>query len=88
MLNGTGINGAPYNTEAAGKTATAQTGRFDDNGREYLCTWFAGFFPFENPQYAVVVLNEKGSTASVDCAPVFKKIAERITEYLSGQTEF
>ena len=85
MLNGTGINGAPYNTASAGKTATAQTGRYDDSGNEILCTWFAGFFPFEEPLYAVVVMNEKGSTASEDCAPVFKKIAEGITEYLNGQ---
>lgn len=88
MLNGTGINGVPYNTTAAGKTATAQTGRYDENGHEILCTWFAGFFPFEEPLYAVVVMNEKGSTASEDCAPVFKKIAEGITEYLNGQKGF
>ena len=87
MLNGTGVNAAPYNTSSAGKTATAQTGRYDDNGQEILCTWFAGFFPYEKPQYAVVVMNEKGSTASSDCAPVFKNIAERITEYLNGQKE-
>ena len=87
MLNGTGVNAAPYNTSSAGKTATAQPGRYYDNGQEILCTWFAGFFPYEKPQYAVVVINEKGSTASSDCAPVFKNIAERITEYLNGQKE-
>ncbi len=85
MLNGTGVNGAPSNTTSAGKTATAQTGRYDENGNEELCTWFAGFFPYEKPIYAVVVLNEKGSIASSDCAPVFKVIAEGITEYLNGQ---
>ena len=80
MLNGTGVNGKPDNTTSAGKTATAQTGRYDDNGSEILCTWFAGFFPFENPQYTVVVFNENGSSAALDCAPVFKEIAENITD--------
>ncbi len=78
MLNGTGINGLPDNVTAAGKTATAQTGKYNEEGEEKLCTWFAGYFPFENPRYAVVVFNEDGVGASVDCAPVFKRIAERI----------
>ncbi len=81
MLNGTGKKGAPENTTSAGKTATAQTGRYDDEGNEILCTWFSGFFPFENPEYVVTVFNENGSTASEDCAPVFKEIAEKIIIY-------
>lgn len=82
MLNGTGVNASPCNTTAAGKTATAQTGKFDEDGNEILCTWFVGFFPYEKPQYAVAIINENGSTASSDCAPVFKSIAEGITDYL------
>lgn len=78
MLDGTGQNGLPDNVTAAGKTATAQTGIFDKDGREKLCTWFAGFFPYEKPVFAVVVFNEKGSAAYVDCAPVFKEIAEQM----------
>lgn len=78
LLNGTGKNGKPDVCSGAGKTATAQTGEYDKNGIERLCTWFAGFFPFEEPEYVVVVFNEKGSTASLDCAPVFKEIADRI----------
>lgn len=79
MLDGTGKNGRPDVCSSAGKTATAQTGEYDENGRERLCTWFAGFFPFETPEYVVVVFNENGSAAAVDCAPVFKEIAENIT---------
>ncbi len=80
MINGTGVNGKPDNTTSAGKTATAQTGRYNDSNEEILCTWFAGFFPFEAPLYTVVVFNEDGRSASTDCAPVFKEIAEKITE--------
>lgn len=78
MLNGTGMTGAPAFVTSAGKTATAQTGIYDENGKEQLCTWFAGYFPFEEPKYAVVVFNENGSTASEDCAPVFKEIVDNI----------
>ncbi len=80
MLNGTGSKGKPDNVTSAGKTATAQTGRYDDSGKEVLCTWFAGYFPFENPQYTVVIFNEDGTFASEDCAPVFKEIAENIAD--------
>ncbi len=78
LLNGTGVNACPSYVSGAGKTATAQTGRYDTNGNELLCTWFAGFVPFENPQYVIVVFNEKGSAASVDCAPVFRIIADSL----------
>lgn len=61
----------------AGKTGTAQSGVFADS-KEVLRTWFAGFFPAENPHYIVVVLNENGTGGNTDCAPVFKKICENI----------
>lgn len=78
MLNGTGINGHSDYVTSAGKTATAQTGNKDINGKEKLCTWFAGFVPYENPQYVIVVMNENGSAASSDCAPVFKNIVDEL----------
>lgn len=80
MIGGTGAGGRPANTTAAGKTATAQTGRYDESGVEQLCTWFAGYFPYTQPRYTVVVFNEKGRSASMDCAPVFKEIAEGIMD--------
>ena len=63
---------------AAGKTATAQTGTFDKNSDELYNTWFAGFFPADNPRYTVVVLKQGGTSGAEDCAPVFKRIADKI----------
>lgn len=63
---------------AAGKTATAQTGSFDENGNEICNTWFCGFFPADSPRYAVVVLKQGGNSGAEDCAPVFGKIADEI----------
>ena len=88
MLEGISSDGNPTLTTAAGKTGTAQTGDFCNNGKERLCTWFAGFFPYENPQYVVVVFNENGSTGSKDCAPVFRQISDDIIKLRDVQEEF
>lgn len=61
----------------AGKTATAQTGKFE-NGEEIYNAWFAGYFPADNPRYAVAVLKENGGEGAVSCAPVFKEVAQGI----------
>lgn len=62
----------------AGKTGTAESGVYNENGEELYRTWFAGFYPANNPHYIVVVLNEDGSGGNSDCAPVFKNICEWI----------
>ncbi len=61
----------------AGKTGTAQSGIYEE-GKEICRTWFSGFFPANNPHYIVVVMNENGEGGNTDCAPVFKRICERI----------
>ena len=76
--NGNGSPAKPKDFFAAGKTATAQTGIFDKNGVELCNTWFGGFFPADNPRYAVVIMKQGGSSGAEDCAPVFKQIADSI----------
>lgn len=66
----------------AGKTGTAQSGSYDENGREILRTWFVGFFPANDPLYCVAVLNEDGESGAQDCAPVFSIIAENTMKML------
>ncbi|WP_078379602.1 peptidoglycan D,D-transpeptidase FtsI family protein [Sutcliffiella halmapala] len=44
----------PY--EVAGKSGTAQTGKKVENGEELVNRWFAGYFPFNQPKYAMVVV--------------------------------
>lgn len=78
--NGTAQKARTSDFQSAGKTATAQTGIYNEKGEEQLCTWFAGFFPADSPRYSVVVLSEEGTTGGEDCAPVFKAIAQRIYE--------
>lgn len=68
----------PFFTTAGGKTATAQSGIYE-NTQEICRTWFAGFFPADEPEYIVVVMNENGISGSKDCAPVFRLIADEVT---------
>ena len=74
--NGTGM-AAEYNNNSAGKTSTAESGIYVEN-KEILNTWFAGFYPYDNPKYAIVVLTEDGVSGSTDCCPVFRTIVENI----------
>ncbi len=78
VQEGTGAAASPKTTTAAGKTATAQTGRYNENGVELTNSWFCGMFPRENPQYVVIVLAEGESKTPT--AEVFAEIAEGIVE--------
>ena len=76
VTDGTGSM-ADYNNKASGKTATAQSGIYD-NKREILNTWFAGFYPYINPEYAIIILREDGKSGAEDCCPVFRTIVEKL----------
>lgn len=78
VSDGTGKN-AEYNGKTAGKTATAQSGIYY-NGIEVLNTWFAGFYPYHNPKYTIVVMRENGESGAEDCCPVFRDIVEKLDE--------
>lgn len=73
---GTGEKAKPTLTTAAGKTGTAQTGIIK-NGKKVTNSLFCGFFPLENPKYAVTVLSEDSASG---CGGVFAAIADSITD--------
>lgn len=77
---GSGSRAKSGYVSVAGKTATAQTGK-TENGEEIYNAWFAGYFPADNPKYAVVILKENGGEGALSCAPVFRTIAEKITAH-------
>lgn len=78
--NGNAKKAKPSSVTAAGKTATAQTGTFYSNGVEICNTWFAGYFPAENPEYAVIILKQGGFSGATDNAPVFRMIADAVSK--------
>lgn len=62
------------------KTSTAQTGIYDENGVELCHGWVSGFFPSDNPKYAVTVFVENGGYGNISASPILKQIAECISE--------
>ncbi len=60
----------------AGKTGTAQTGWYnDDTDSLNVHGWFIGFFPYDNPKYAMAVFCEDGKSGALSAIPPFKEIA-------------
>lgn len=66
----------PKQGGAGGKTASAQTGLYDEEGEEIVHAWFAGFFPAQNPQYAAVVLIEGGEYGGQVASPLFAQLVD------------
>lgn len=53
-----GLNSMDYSVAA--KTGTAELGEY----KQFVNSWITGFFPYENPKYAFVVIMEKGPVAN------------------------
>lgn len=79
VTDGNGNRAFSELTDARGKTATAQSGWYE-NGREISHTWFCGYFHLGDRTLVIVIFKEDGASGAVDCAPVFKDISEKITE--------
>ena len=82
---GIGGEAKPAYSTAAGKTGTAQTGRYDENGKEYKDLWFAGFYPAQQPQYTIVVMQDDQITAKYSSAAIFSRVCDALY-LLEGET--
>lgn len=78
VINGNGEKAHSDKTVNHGKTATAQSGCYENN-REINHTWFCGYFTANGTTYTVVIFKDDGQSGASDCAPVFKEISERIS---------
>ncbi|MDB4880833.1 MAG: penicillin-binding protein 2 [Gemmatimonadetes bacterium] len=60
-----------------GKTGTAQSGKFHENGKELNFAWFVGFAPVDDPKIVVAVMTEyvlfHGSVAGTMAAKIVEK---------------
>ncbi len=79
VTNGNGSKAFSALISNRGKTATAQSGRYE-NGREINHTWFCGYFTANEKNYVVTIFKEDGISGANDCAPVFKEISENILQ--------
>ncbi|MEH7442266.1 penicillin-binding protein 2 [Bacillus sp. JJ1122] len=78
--HGTGrwFKNLPY--AVAGKSGTAETGIYD--GKKQLHNkWFAGYFPYENPKYALVAVNLGVPEDEGGVNPLFADIVKAVYDY-------
>lgn len=80
VSDGTGQTAKPSIGMAGGKTASAQTGKYSDDGKEILNNYFTGFYPADEPKYVITVFALDGKSGSETCAPIFKEICDFISE--------
>jgi len=64
---------------SAGKTGSAETGWIQDD-RDIIHAWFVGYFPVNNPRYAMCIFIEDGTSGGMSAAPVFAEISARILD--------
>lgn len=57
VREGTAVGLNMTDLAVAGKTGTAELGA----SKQFVNSWVAGFFPYENPRYAFTIVMEKGS---------------------------
>lgn len=76
--HGIGGSAQPQHGTAAGKTGTAQTGRYNEAGEEYKDLWFAGFYPAEEPKYTIVVMQDDRTAAAHSSAAIFAKVCDAL----------
>ena len=78
--SGSGEKAKPKTGSAGGKTASAQSGQFREDGSEIVHAWFIGFYPAEEPRYAIAVLAEGMDSGGDFAAPVFCAICDCLAE--------
>lgn len=77
---GTGSAALTHEVKVGGKTATAQTGRYDGKGVEYVHKWFCGVYPIENPAYSVCILCDFSTENAVSPSVIFSDICLYLKE--------
>jgi len=84
--NGTGKLASIEGIRVAGKTGTAQ--KIGEDGRyvhDRFVASFVGFAPLDNPRIAICIVVDEPKPyyfGGVVCAPVFKKVASEVLNYL------
>ncbi len=68
------LNQLPVSSGA--KTGTAQTGKKDEKGRDYLYSWVTVFAPYDNPEIVLTVMVEDAKEGSLAVLPVAKEVLE------------
>ena len=79
VMNGTAKQLNDSFTTIAGKTGTAELDKVDNNQQPLYNKWMAGYFPFEEPKYALVVVSLETKNPNEKVNMIFKQIVEAIS---------
>lgn len=79
VQEGTGKKAYVKTVNTGGKTATAQTGSYHNDGTEKLHLWFCGIIGTNSPKYCIIVFCDGNSRNNKHPAEIFKIISEKIT---------
>lgn len=77
VMENDGANARPEHGVICGKTGTAQTGQYDENGAERITAWFAGWFSYQGREVAVTVTVEDAVSGNETAAPIAREIFTR-----------
>jgi penicillin-binding protein 2 len=69
-----GLNSVDYSVAA--KTGTAELGVY----KQFVNSWITGFFPYENPKYAFVIIMEKGPVENLTGAT---SVMRQVMDYIA-----
>lgn len=79
VSNGAANNARISGVEVAGKTGTAQNGTASNGVARPYTLWFTGFAPANDPQVAVAVVVENGTSfGNAVASPIAKKVIEAV----------
>lgn len=80
VKEGTGKGARTEKVKVGGKTATAQTGRFNENGVEYVHKWFCGVYMGEKSDVSVCVLLDDVTDENLSPSVIFSQICSFLQE--------
>ena len=70
------LNQAKY--DVAGKSGTAEIGSKEDDTKQMYNKWFAGYFPFHKPKFAMVIVNLDTGSKSGAVTPLYLQMVNGI----------
>ncbi|HZK56881.1 MAG TPA: penicillin-binding protein 2, partial [Clostridia bacterium] len=75
MIEGTGQRAKEMSYITAGKTGSAEGA---EKGKEVVHAWFTGYYPSNEPKYAITVFIQKGESGGGVAVPIFAEIVKEM----------
>jgi penicillin-binding protein 2 len=75
MTAGTGRQAKEMSHITAGKTGSAESA---EKGEKVVHAWFTGYYPSNEPKYAITVFIQKGGSGGGVAVPIFAKIVKEM----------